>query len=179
MLDRQDAPEDVHVVELAPAEVEDGGVPQQLALLAPHDGAAVEREDRVLGHVAHRVSHGLSIAAVDAHISVGAEVALHGVGLLPCSPEALHAIQLPAIVYGHADQLQRVGCHVERVLLRVLLGMGAQCGEGVATLVVEVAVLAEELGTLHGVGQVHAAEGLAELAHAVVVDRVPRQALCP
>ena len=140
---------------------------------------AVEREDGVLSHVAHRVGYGLSIAAVDAHISVGAEVAVHSVGLLPRGTEALHAIQLPAIVDGDADQLQRVGCHVERVLLRVLLGMGAQRGEGIAALVVEVAVLAEELGTLHGVGEVHAAEGLAELARAVVVDRVHRQALRP
>ena len=104
---------------------------------------------------------------------------MHGVGLLPRGTEALHAIQLPAIVDGDADQLQRVGCHVERVLLRVLLGMGAQGSEGIAALVVEVAVLAEELGTLHGIGQVHATEGLAELARAVIVDRVPRQALRP
>ena len=51
--------------------------------------------------------------------------------------------------------------------------MSSGGGEGIVTLVIEVAVVAIEDRLLYGIRELHPAECFAELTQTIVVDRVP------
>ena len=87
------------------------------------------------------------------------------------------AIEAEAIRDREADELQCISRYIERILLRILFGVGTRGREGIVALVIEVPVVPVENGLLCGIGKLHTAKGFTELTHAIVIDGVSDESL--
>ena len=152
--------DDVGVVDGRVLHVDAYLVAQQLLVHVPRNGVAVHRHARVLRVVHQRVADGLQVAAVGTHLVVGVNLAVDGV----C-----------ADVEG--EYLERVGMHVERVLLREVDGHGALGGHGVACRVVVFGVVARQHVLVHAVGVDDVPVGIVGARLGVVVDAVADERL--
>ena len=155
LLDGEGVVDDVGMVDDGVLHEHLDGVADELLTVVPDDGVVVHGHAGVEGVVDEGVADGLDVDAVCAHLVVGVDLAVDGVG-----------------VDVEGEDLERVGVHEERVALGVVDGDGTVGTHGIAERVAVLAVVAGELVLVDGIDVDDVVIGLADARLLVVPDAV-------